>query len=74
MPSVPYEPYVRAKWIEAIETYQEFDYTPTRFHLCENHFQPNDIQRFGTRTTLKPGTIPSIFPFIVLSPEKDAKK
>lgn len=60
--SVPMQSENRRKWIMAIETHQEFDYTVSRFNVCELHFTADLIQKRGQRTDLKPGAVPSIFP------------
>lgn len=61
--SVPGNPEKRYKWIQAIETYQESDYYCSKFHVCELHFPSEAIKRFGGRTELLPGTVPTIFRF-----------
>lgn len=52
----------RQKWINAIETHQEFDYTVSRFFVCESHFTTGSIQRRGKNTSLDANAVPSIFP------------
>lgn len=54
---------VRNRWIEVIESHQQYDYEAQYFNMCELHFErdriiPNGIGKF----TLKKGTLPSIFP------------
>lgn len=60
--SVPFEPARRQKWIDAIETHQQFDYYVSRYFVCEQHFSVDAIKRIGFRTDLKPNAIPTIFP------------
>lgn len=52
----------RRTWIEAIETYQPFNYFYSKFYVCELHFSPKEIRRFGGRVSLAPGAVPTIFP------------
>lgn len=56
--SVPYNS-LRKQWIEFIEKYQEFDYRPIRFFVCEKHFEPHQIIRIGSKNKLKAGTVPT---------------
>lgn len=60
--SVPIDSARKKLWIEAIEHHQEFDYYISRFFVCQNHFMESDLLLKGTRTTLSPGAIPSVFP------------
>ncbi|XP_055314044.1 uncharacterized protein LOC129575133 isoform X2 [Sitodiplosis mosellana] len=59
--SVPFEPITRKIWIDIIEKYQEFDYIPMVFPLCELHFDASDIIRYGKRTKLQSGAVPKYF-------------
>lgn len=62
---VPSEPIRRSKWIETIETFQEFDYTLSKFYVCEQHFSPESVIRRGARTYLASNAIPTIFTSIM---------
>lgn len=49
-------------WIQAIETFQPFDYIVQTFHICSRHFLLSDIKTNGKRKTVISGRIPTIFP------------
>lgn len=52
----------RQKWIDAIETHQEFDRHALRWNICELHFRPEQINRSRLRDKLIKRVAPSIFP------------
>lgn len=53
---------LRDKWIQNIETHQQYDWEPVYFSVCELHFEPDAIIRHGSSFKLKKGTLPTIFP------------
>lgn len=58
---VPSDPTRRKKWITAIETHQEFDYSLSTFYVCDLHFPVECIIKRGARTDLAQNALPSIF-------------
>lgn len=47
-------------WIEKIEKHQIFDYSCSKFFICEEHFDTEDIKR-GARIYLKKDALPQKF-------------
>lgn len=61
--SVPKETPLRVKWIAQIRRHQEFDdQSLCSYPVCSLHFDSDKIMQSGKRTTLKKGTLPTIFP------------
>lgn len=50
------------EWIEAIESYQQFDHSSPYFQVCELHFKPSDFTIQRNKRALKTDIVPSIFP------------
>lgn len=57
--SLPSNADQRAKWIEAIENHQKVD--RQKFNVCIRHFEEAHLKQNGSKKTLIPGAIPSIF-------------
>lgn len=58
---VPTEENAKKKWILAIETHQQFDYTVENFFVCEKHFKPSDVIVCDRKKILVRGSIPTVF-------------
>lgn len=59
--SVPLDIEKRKSWIQAIESYQEFDYVPAIYSICEFHFAEGEIVKRGNRRMLAKGVVPTLF-------------
>lgn len=55
----------REKWIEAIETYQQFDHNSAQYSICEAHFDESDFIIKRNKRALQNGAIPTKFPEFV---------
>ncbi|XP_031639239.1 THAP domain-containing protein 1-like [Contarinia nasturtii] len=60
--NIPYDPKVRSEWAKQIRRHQSFDDTTITYPVCILHFTPVDIKIAGKRTTIKKGSVPTIFP------------
>lgn len=52
---------LRAVWIDAISTFQKYDFYDINFLICELHFGKEDIFIEGKKKCLQVGAKPSIF-------------
>lgn len=62
------------KWIQIIEEHQYFDRSKTNYNVCIKHFQTDDLEIRGERTTLKKEAVPSIFEIYVLDDGDDCSE
>lgn len=58
---IPNDNIRKARWIEAIEKYQQFDHYRPRFNVCIRHFKESDFEQKKNKKMLKSDAIPSIF-------------